>query len=201
MSRPANPELVAKIQTIITREITKHGVEGISMRSIANQIGITATTLYYYFGDKVNLLDTIKLSVIRQMDTYIEAQVNSNDSYIKQLIDFTWAFVNWSMRHPKLADLIFVKFPGKRNQDDGTFRQHYKSHFMVIDILSRGRENGEFFFDDAELEATVAFAWIYGIVKLDRHKRFLPQFRNNITPIIERAIEHFMDSLTAKADK
>jgi TetR/AcrR family transcriptional repressor of multidrug resistance operon len=65
MPRPPNPDLIRTIKNIVATEVQKKGVDGLSLRHIAKCAGITPSTIYYYFENKEDLLNAIKLSVVQ----------------------------------------------------------------------------------------------------------------------------------------
>ena len=71
MARPANPELIEKLILLTINDIHEHGTKKLSMRNLATKANITPTTIYYYFENKEDLLDQVKLYAISDLDISI----------------------------------------------------------------------------------------------------------------------------------
>ncbi len=160
MTRPPNPELIKQIQEMVAETIHRSGIEGITLRGIAGQLGVTPTTIYYYFQNKEELLDQIKTHVIYEMEEAVLAAINPGDTCRKQLEDLLRSFVRWSIEHPRLLELVFEKLPPKLALEDGDYLgTYYRSQLKVIELLETGIAAGEFAPRDCRLDATVFWEW------------------------------------------
>lgn len=195
MTRPANPQLINLIQDIVAEEIQAKGIEGVTLRLIAKRAGITPTTIYYYFKNKEELLDKIKFNVTRELDEYIFARLNPNDSAeqkFKALID---AFIDWSISHPKLLDLVFDTLPPKINLTEAEMAQLYQTNFKIIELLEQAAIAKGHPIENAKANSTIFIGLAYGVVKLFLNKRVLPEYWEDITPLKERIIEIIINTI------
>jgi len=188
MSRPGNPELINEIQQIAVNEIAVKGTDGISMRQVASQAGISPTTIYYYYQDKDNLIESIKQMTIDHMDRFITSKIDPDSTNEEQAAAFCKAFVGWCIENRNLADLLFEKLPSNPEATTKTMNKYYKTFLRAVKVLKAGNESGEFKIEDEGLEATLAFAWLYGIVKLHMHNALLPQHRDNLDLLVDKII-------------
>lgn len=195
MTRPANPQLINLIQDIVAEEIQAKGIEGVTLRLIAKRAGISPTTIYYYFKNKEELLDKIKFNVTRELDEYIFARLNPNDSAeqkFKALID---AFIDWSISHPKLLDLVFDTLPPKINLTEAEMAQLYQTNFKIIELLEQAAIAKGHPIENAKANSTIFIGLAYGVVKLFLNKRVLPEYWEDITPLKERIIEIIINTI------
>lgn len=195
MTRPPNPDLTRDIQRIVSEEIHRQGVEGLTMRHIAEQAGITPTTLYYYFKNKQHLLDTIRLNAVREMDEYILGGLQSEDPPATQLCDLIRSFVQWTLENPRVMELVFERLPPKIEPDEDLLRDYYRSQVKAIELIDRGIQAGHFSSRDPRLDASVFLGMLYGTLKLFLDKRVFPEYWNDFTPIVNRIIQIMMDAL------
>lgn len=197
MSRPANPELIQVIQNIVAEEIQSKGLEGVTVRLIAKRAGITATTIYYYYKNKEELFDKLKFNVAREMDEYIFSRVNREDPPEKQFEDLIGAFVEWSLAHPKLLDLVFDTLPPKTNLTQEEAADLYRTQNRIIELMEKLRFKNENSFNP-KVDSSIYIGLAYGVVKLFLNKRVLPDYWEDITPLKEKMIEFIINSLRSQ---
>ncbi len=195
MTRLPNPELIKKIKQITIKEIFKNGIENISMRKLAKNLKITPTTIYYYFKNKEELFEEIKRDGFDDLNRFVIGKINENDNYEEQLKCLINNFVKWILDNKNISELMFDKLPPNIEADDKNFLYYYELNLKAIDILKKGKNNKEFDFKDAYIEANIGFAMIYGITKLHFNKRLSSEFWDDISPLVERMIEMIFNSL------
>ena len=195
MTRPSNPQLISLIQNIVAEEIQAKGIEGVTIRLIAKRAGITPTTIYYYFKNKEELLDRIKFNVTRELDKYIFTRLNPNDSSEKQFEALINAFIDWSIDHPKLLDLVFDTLPPKTNLTEAEMTELYQTNFKIIDLLEKTAVAKGHPIQNIKANSTIFIGLAYGVVKLFLNKRVLPEYWEDITPLKERMIEMIFNNI------
>lgn len=195
MGRPSNPQLIKVIQEIVAEEIQAKGIEGVTVRLIAERAGITATTIYYYFKNKEELFDKLKFNVTREMDEYIFNKVSWNGSPEKQLRDLIDAFVEWSISHPKLLDLVFDTLPPKTNLTQEEMADLYQTQNKIIELLEKMAPKNGNSSVNAKLDSSIYIGLTYGVVKLYLNKRIHPEYWEDITPLKEKMAELIIKNL------
>jgi len=197
MPRPFNPDLIKRIKQIVAGEIRKKGVDGLSVRHIAKCAGITPTTIYYYFKSKEDLLNTIKLSVVQEMDEYILSRLQPETSPLKQVEELIKAFIDWSLKNPQLMDLVFSTLPPQIDLDEKSIKTYYNSQFRGIELMEEiVAEDSEAGAKDPKVDCSIYFGMIYGTVKLHLEKRTLPEFWDDPSPIFQRLVEMIITDLS-----
>lgn len=89
----------------------RHGLQGFSMRRLADDLGVTAMAPYSYFPSKEALLDAVTHQVFAQV------KVPSHDGleppWDEQLRTFAWAVHDVLVEYPGVADQIYTyqRFP------------------------------------------------------------------------------------------
>lgn len=92
-------------------ELLDQGVEALTMRSLADRLGVTAAALYYWFPAKAQLLDAIAEHVAAQIVATKERGASWEDrlrSLAMAVLDaaehhpatFNWVFRNYAMQPP-----------------------------------------------------------------------------------------------------
>jgi len=198
LARPANPELVEKIILLTIEEIHQNGTQSISMRKLSKKVNITPTTIYYYFKNKDDLLDQVKLYAISDLDTFLKDNIDTEKLYSHQLKSAIYAFIDWNIKNYNLSGILFEKLPGTKSFNTKSTREYYKPLFRLISILRNGHRNNEFNVPNPSLLATAGFGWLYGIVKLHIQNVFIPDYRDKMDEITELTTNIIINQITIK---
>jgi len=196
MARPANPELIEKIIILTIEEIKQNGTLGISMRNLAKNAGITPTTIYYYFKNKEDLFDQVKLYAISDLDAYLNLKIMKSKSYTNQLKTAIHAFIDWNIKNHNLAEILFEKLPEFQGMSSKSSKEYYKPLFRFISILRKGHQNNEFNVPNPSLLATAGFGWMYGLVKLHIQNIYIPKYRNKLDILTEITINTILNQIS-----
>jgi len=133
-----------EIITVASRLFYEKGYNAVSMRDIAQAMGIKAASLYNHINGKQEILSTIILKVAREFTTGMDAVVSENSSPVQKIenviklhIDITVTYseglaaLNNDWMHLEVEDLKdFVKM-----------REDYEENFRKI--IKQGIESGE----------------------------------------------------------
>ncbi len=149
MTRPENPELIAAIRKAVLELTAKKDPSAVTMREIAAACGVTPTTIYYYFKNKGRLFEAVKFDIIDDLDTILTAAYNRDDPVKKQLTDLMRAFIGWYIENPRMADLVFDKLTPATDLTEERLARYYKANRHAYEIISRGKQTGEFVVEDA----------------------------------------------------
>jgi AcrR family transcriptional regulator len=198
MTRPENPELIAAIRKAVLELTAKKDPSAVTMREIASRCNVTPTTIYYYFENKERLFEAVKFDIIDNLDNILAQAVNEGDPVKKQLSDLMRAFVGWYLANPNQADLIFDKLPPATDLTDERLARYYKANRHGHDIIARAKQSGQLVVEDVEIDTALGLAFMYGVVKLFIHKRLMPRFWDDITPLTDRMIRLLLAGLDPK---
>jgi len=169
------------------------GVEGVSMRKIADKVGVTAPAIYRHFKDKDELLGELINVGLQILQGYLEPALRAEGPFerLRQLID---RYFDFALEQPKYFDLAFlVPSHGMRMADE--LGRHNRSTFMfAVQQVHLCMEQGIFRKSDPLETAIMIWAEAHGMVTLFRMERFgenPEQFRS----IFQRTIQRLMDGL------
>jgi AcrR family transcriptional regulator len=197
MTRPENPELIAAIRKAVLKLTTRKDPVAVTMREIAAECGVTPTTIYYYFENKGRLFEAVKLDIIDDLDRILTAAYNRDDPVKKQLADLMRAFIGWYLENPTMADLVFDKVAPATDLTGELLARYFKANRHAYEIISRGKQTGEFIAEQADVDANLGLAFMYGVARLFINKRVAPRFWKDITPLTNRSIDLFLSGLKA----
>lgn len=194
MGRPENPELVERIMTIVITLLETSGHNEISMRTIAKEAGVTPTTIYYYFKNKDELFEKIKITIFKQLDDYLLSCSESCSSAGDQLEAYIYGLFTWFKENRHLAEAVFDKLLPQTDIDEELQNHYYISFNRVRDIFNRGIKNRELCSSRVDVDISVIFTWIYGLSKINID--FLPEGVRSKEVLLKRGIELFLQEIT-----
>lgn len=106
MPRPANPELVDRIVRVTAEMLEEKGIDGVTMRGVAERVGSSPTIIYHYYKNKDGLLHA---AVARGLAWFGEAvgKADTGGSGVGRLRSGARAYVEWGIRNPAMYRLMY----------------------------------------------------------------------------------------------
>jgi AcrR family transcriptional regulator len=106
-----------EIKEIARRILLEQGAEGLSLRGIAREMGVTAPALYRYFPDRKNLLENLIADLYGELCASMLAARDTQppDRPDLGLIAVSRAFRDWAIRHRPEFALLFGSPIGEFN--------------------------------------------------------------------------------------
>ena len=97
---------------VAARELfVNDGYENVSMRKIANKIEYSPTTIYLYFKDKADLLDSVCKDTLLNLLKTLERLKNDKSDPVETLRKSGQAYVEFGLKYPQDYKLTFVIRP------------------------------------------------------------------------------------------
>lgn len=127
MTRPANTELPERILDAAETIVAADGHEALSMRRLAEAIGITPTTLYYYFQSKADILLQLKLRAAWKINAKIH-QIDPALGPRRAIRALGEAYISFAEENPRLYKLYMEQTPDRslmREEDYTTMIYSY----------------------------------------------------------------------------
>jgi len=184
MSKPSNPELVNRIRELVLSKVETGGSEGLTMRSLAKELNVSAPTIYYYFKDKSELLELVRDYALEELHTTLENAVLSKTKPSKKLEMLSISLLNWSKEHPELFKLAFDKPNFSIAKDLETSDKYYGTYMLIYEIIFHGLEIGEFRKTDPKLASHLFFASLLGLAQHTFNNNFDNRFKTDATALI-----------------
>ncbi len=199
MSRPSRQpreELRKAIVDATKNIMDTAGVEGLSARAIAREIGYTAASIYNVFESMSDILMEVNRETLSELDALFE-RLPADGSPKDRLQAICLAYVGFMRENPARWNALFA---GQRERD--AFPEWYVG---AIDQLMRRLAGllidhaaglGE---DEALRAAELLFITIHGLVSLDVGRRLDMFTRRCSTEIAQSALDAALDGLSRKA--
>lgn len=109
----------AQIETAIleaARDIlATRGVEGLSMRQVAEQVGVSATAIYHYFDGKQDLVNRVILRAFERFGSYLRSSVADHpEGSIERIVALGEAYIRFAAENQAYFRVIFSIPPEAR---------------------------------------------------------------------------------------
>ncbi|MEM8836857.1 MAG: TetR/AcrR family transcriptional regulator [Pseudomonadota bacterium] len=142
----------------------ERGYAAVSMRALADHVGIQVSALYNHFETKQDVLATVMVEHLEEVLASWEAMPGRNDDPERALEAFARFHVRY---HVDRQREVFISFMELRSLEDDNFRvveALRKSYEHEIrDILETGRKRGIFDIKDAHVTAMALLAMVTGV--------------------------------------
>ena len=142
------------------------GVEGLSLRELAREVGVSHGAPRRHFQDKAALLDALAVDGFARLDDSLtRASEIGTRTFVATLADVAVAYVRFATDNPALVDLMFTS---KHQTDASAELQQAAAACIarVIALVKLGQSMGELVEGDLPSIALVLFATLQGIAAL-----------------------------------
>ena len=153
------------IRDISLALFARQGYAAVSMRQIADRVGVQASALYKYHSTKQQLLVDIMRDHMEQlMDAWVAEEKPADCDAVAALEHFARFHIRYHIKRP---DEVFVSYMELRSLEEPGLRQisglrrDYET--ILKDILRRGMEEGDFTVADPHVAAMAILAMITGV--------------------------------------
>lgn len=174
----------------------ERGYAAVSMRTLAQRVGIQVGALYNHFQTKQDVLATMMRRHMEELLAAWDDAYDAGDPPLQALESFTRFHVRYHMdRHNE----VFIAFMELRSLEDENFqavealRKAYE--YRVRDILRQGQEQGVFNISDPHVSAMALIAMLTGVTTW-----FKPGGRLSTEQIEEIYVGLTMQAVGAKQD-
>lgn len=161
-----------KILRAAHRLFDSEGAEAVTMRRVADAVGITPMAIYRHFPNRGALLKQLSNDSFNAVAHEWKARTRSPD-ILKRLMALADPYLDYALTHPHLFDHAFSvrRDDARRYPED--FRAGLSPTFnVVVDAIIEGMAKGVLRQDDPHDVAMAIWAQQHGLVALYRAGRF-----------------------------
>ncbi|HZT38425.1 MAG TPA: TetR/AcrR family transcriptional regulator [Bryobacteraceae bacterium] len=97
-------EILEAARDLFVRE----GFENVSMRKVADRIEYSPTTIYLYFQDKADLLDSVCVETLAKLDARLQALRDATSDPLERLKRGFRAYVEFGLEYPNDYRVAFL---------------------------------------------------------------------------------------------
>ena len=153
-------------------QFEKHGAQGVSMRGVAQAVGITPMAIYRHFPNRDALLKRISDDSFQAIAHHWSARGKGRDLHAK-LLAVQRIYLDYALAHPHLFDHAFSSRRADARRFPQDFQERLSPTFNVVaDVVAEAMDAGVLRRDDVWDVAMTLWAHSHGLVALYRAGRF-----------------------------
>lgn len=147
--------------------LSKEGIEGLSLRKVAQRAGVSHSAPYSHFPDKQSLIAAISTEGFNQLYAELDAAVSAHANDPKrQLLEGTRAYIRFAMEHTDTFKIMFSGVLEKEKEYPAFVDISRKTFERVVDIVRVCQEAGVLRAASPEMLAVAVWGQVHGIVSL-----------------------------------
>jgi AcrR family transcriptional regulator len=108
-------EILAAAEQLLVETADESAV---SIRAIADRVGITAPSIYRHFADKDTLIFSVVESVFGRLDEALERAAGGADDPFDELLRKGHAYIDFGLAHPEHYRLLFMCKDDRKEDHD-----------------------------------------------------------------------------------
>jgi AcrR family transcriptional regulator len=147
--------------------LSREGLEGLSLRKVAQRAGVSHNAPYSHFPDKQSLIAAISTEGFKQLYEGLDAAISSYpDDPKRQLQEGAWAYVQFAMDNTDTFKIMFSGVLEKEKEYPAFVKISHKTFERVVDVVHACQEAGLLRSTPAEIMAVAVWGQIHGIISL-----------------------------------
>lgn len=162
--------------------------EAVSIRAVADAVGVTPPSIYLHFADKASLINAVCIRHFHDLDQYIEAAVAGTSNPLEQLALRGKAYVRFGREHPEQYRILFMSKPDATEAPPDEQLLETCGFNALTDNVVRAMEAGAIARMDPLLVATGLWTVVHGVTSLAIS---LPHYP--MVPL-ETLVDHLLDT-------
>jgi AcrR family transcriptional regulator len=144
---PASPT-TQKIATAARRLLDKEGADAVTMRQVADAVGITAMAVYRHYADRAALLNALANEGFDELAIQLSTARLSGDIE-KRLAKILDVYLDHALKNPRLFELMFLlQREGARQYPRDFKAGRSPTANLMAELIREGMETGYFRKDD-----------------------------------------------------
>jgi AcrR family transcriptional regulator len=140
--------------------------EAVSIRAIADAVGVTPPSIYLHFPDKDSLILAVCERHFEAFDSVIEEAGRSTDDPVESLRRRGGAYVRFGLENPEPYRILFMTRNESAQQRDIVVGAGGRAFQHLVDAVQRCIDAGAFRPVDPVLAATGVWAAVHGVTSL-----------------------------------
>ena len=158
--------LRADLLAATERLMIETGSAAVSIRAIADAVGVTPPSIYLHFPDKDSLILAVCERHFEAFDSVIEEAGRSTDDPVESLRRRGRAYVRFGLENPEPYRILFMTRNESAQQQDVVVGAGARAFQHLVDAVQRCIDAGAFRPVDPVLAATGVWAAVHGVTSL-----------------------------------
>ena len=156
-----NKDIHARLERAVLDIFSSSDFHKASIRDIANNAGVSFTTIYKHYGSKERLVFAFVDIWMGKLTDRIIDHLHGIENLKEKLRKVFWLQLDYYERHEGLGRIVFMTLPMKTWMVDETFAQP-RMMSLMIDVLRQGQEKGVL---NPDVRAGVLLDFLMGFVQ------------------------------------
>jgi AcrR family transcriptional regulator len=139
--KPNSAERIAHASRLL---MSREGAEAVTMRRVAQAVGVTPMAIYRHYADREALLNSLADEGFRELAARL-ARLRRSGDIEERLAKMSEVFLDHALENPQLFELMFLKrrSGARRYPDDFEAGKSPTANF-VAEVVREGMETGHF---------------------------------------------------------
>jgi AcrR family transcriptional regulator len=160
------PSTAQKIALAARKLLDKEGAEAVTMRRVAEAVGITAMAIYRHYPDREALLNTLADEGFEELAAELKGKRFTGDIETR-LAKMADLYLDHALENPKLFELMFLTpRKGARQYPKDFKARKSPTATLMADVIAEGMQSGEFKQDDLWEITFEMGAFSHGLIML-----------------------------------
>ncbi|MEA2220054.1 MAG: hypothetical protein QOJ35_2680 [Solirubrobacteraceae bacterium] len=173
------------------RTVRERGVQALSLRELARDVGVSHGAPRRHFPDRGALLEALAVAGFERLAQELEAAVGDAAAGIEaRLQALAHAYVDFATRDAALLELMFAA--KHRDGAEGVRAAADRALAISLRIIAAAQDGGELVAGDAERIAQVAFAMLHGLATMANGEML---GNDDLDAIVTDAVARLLDGL------
>ncbi len=156
--------------------LAAQGVKALSMRTIADRVGVTATAIYHYFEGKQDLVQRVVEMGFRRFGEYMRAGATGTpEASLERIIAMGEAYIRFAMENRSYFQVLLMM----EHEDSKTIEElpEGRGYPILRQAIVDAMDAGNIRRADPDLVAVYFWSYVHGLVnlvlscKMDKHKK------------------------------
>lgn len=171
--------------------LLEQGYRNFSLRKVARETGVSATSIYLHFDSKDHLIHTLMEESIEQLNNELEQAVETGTDPIDKLNILARVYVRFVLEHPREYQIIYMVSSDEMSRyPKDKFRKARRGYELVREVIEHGVAGRLLDEDHPRIAAYTFWAQLHGVMSVVLSKRL--DNRLDQQEFIEQAIEHIV---------
>jgi AcrR family transcriptional regulator len=162
--------------------------DAVSIRAIADAVGVTPPSIYLHFPDKESLILAVSERHFETFDSVIEDAGRSTDDPVESLRRRGRAYVRFGLENPEPYRILFMTRTDDGRRSDALSGAGGRAFQHLVDAVQRGIDSGAFRRVDPVLAATGVWMAVHGVTSALISMPGFPW------PDVEALVDHLTDT-------
>jgi AcrR family transcriptional regulator len=157
-------DILAAAQALL---VETQSEDAVSIRAVADRVGVTPPSIYRHFEDKATLLFAVCMTEFDRLDVELRAALACHDDPVEAVIACGRAYVQFGLANPETYRIMFM---GSSEWTPDQYRDELMADHAaftgLVEAVGRASDAGRLRIADPMMAAVLLFQGVHGMVSL-----------------------------------